>query len=352
MTEQDIANLDRYSRQILFAPIGEDGQRRLMQSRVTLVGCGALGTVIAQTLVRAGVGFLRICDRDYIEPNNLQRQVLFDEDDIAQNLPKAIAAGRKLARVNSRVELDAVITDVNRTNIERLVDGADLILDGTDNFETRYLINDVSIKSGVPWIYGAVIGATGLMMPILPGEGPCLRCVFESAPPPEMSPTCDTAGVIAPAVNVVASFQSTEAIKLLAGKREAINRSLTSIDVWSGRVSVLNVGEVREPNTCICCGRREFEYLTGKAGSTIITLCGRDAVQITPSPDQARKVDLKAIAAKLEPVAKGTVERGEYMLRATVEGYTFSVFPDGRAIIKGIHNPDVARSVFAKYIGQ
>jgi molybdopterin/thiamine biosynthesis adenylyltransferase len=245
MTEPWPTELARYSRQMLFDRIGVDGQRRLAAGRVLLVGCGALGTVIANTLVRAGVGRLRICDRDYIEPNNLQRQVLFDEDDIARNLPKAVAAAEKLAAINRGVEIEAEVTDVHLDNLARLAAGHDLILDGTDNFETRYLINDFAIKTGVPWVYGAVISATGLVMPVIPGETACLRCVFESAPPPEMSPTCDTAGVIGPAVNIVASLQCVEAMKLLMGRREEVSRSLTSVDVWSGRVIQLNVSPAR-----------------------------------------------------------------------------------------------------------
>ena len=252
---------DRYSRQMLYEKIGLEGQRRLCCSRVTLVGCGGLGTVIAQTLVRAGVGHLRICDRDYIELNNLQRQVLFDEEDIAANLPKAEAAAAKLARINSEVIVEPVVVEVTPANIERLTGGADLVLDGTDNFETRYLINDLAVKTRRPWIFGGVVGVTGLCMTIIPQDTPCLRCVFDEPPPVEMSPTCNTVGILAPAVNMVASFQAIEAIKLLTGRADEINRHLVSIDAWSGRVANLNVQSSFDKGDCPCCKRGEFSYL-------------------------------------------------------------------------------------------
>src|SRR5579864_2975722 len=225
-------SVDRYSRQMRFAGIGEDGQRRLMGSHVTLCGCGALGTVLANALVRAGVGHLRLVDRDFIETNNLQRQVLFDEHDVAENLHKAEAAARKLNAINSAVHVEPVVTDIDRTNILDLVADADLILDGTDNFEIRYLINDVAVKLGKPWVYGGCIGSHGQTMTILPGETPCLRCVFEAAPAPGETGTCETAGVLGPIVNIIASYQATEAIKILTGHRETINRELLYFDVW------------------------------------------------------------------------------------------------------------------------
>lgn len=343
--------LDRYSRQVLFEPIGADGQQRLLASRVTLIGCGALGTVIASTLARAGVGHLRICDRDDIELNNLQRQVLFDEDDIARGLPKAVAAAEKLRRANSGVTIEPQVTDVDCDNIEALVAGSDLILDGTDNFETRYLINDVAVKTGIPWVYGAVIGATGLVMPVIPGETACLRCVFESAPPPELSPTCDTAGVIAPAVNVVASLQCVEAFKLLMGRRDAVNRALASIDVWTGRVAQLKIQPVRGDAPCRCCGRRDFEYLSGKMVSRTTTLCGRNAVQVQPPAGGSGPIDFEAIARKLAAAARGPVSHSRFLVKAEVDGYTITVFPDGRAIIKGTKLADEARTVYARYVG-
>ncbi|HEY3243064.1 MAG TPA: ThiF family adenylyltransferase, partial [Phycisphaerae bacterium] len=307
------SDLSRYSRQVLVEGIGESGQRRLLDARVLLVGCGALGSVLAETLVRAGVGHLRICDRDFIELNNLQRQVLFDEDDIAANLPKAEAARRKLARMNSHVTVEALVTDVNHTNIERLAEGAQLLLDGTDNFETRFLINDLAIKTQRPWIYGAVIGTSGLMMPILPGQTPCLRCVFETAPPPEMNPTCDTAGVLGPVVNLIASLQSLEALKILAGATDAVNRNLVSIDAWSGRFINLKVDSARDKGDCPCCRQARFDYLEGREGRTTSVLCGRDAVQIRRPADG--KLDLAAMALKLQASAAAPVQQNAYMLR-------------------------------------
>src|SRR5437588_6890336 len=237
-------SLDRYSRQMRFPGIGEDGQRRLLDSHVTLCGCGALGTVLANALIRGGVGHLRLVDRDFIETNNLQRQVLFDEHDVAENLPKAEAAARKLNAINSSVYVEPIVTDINRTNILQLVEDADLILDGTDNFEIRYLINDVAVKLGKPWIYGGCIGSHGQTMTIVPGETPCLRCVFEAAPAPGEAGTCETAGVLSPIVNIVANFPAAEALKLLAGRLDAVNRDLVYIDVWENvnrRIKIANL---------------------------------------------------------------------------------------------------------------
>jgi molybdopterin-synthase adenylyltransferase len=338
--------LARYSRQMLFEPIGERGQRLLLQSRVTLIGCGALGTVVANTLARAGVGFLRIVDRDFIELSNLQRQVLFDETDIAENTPKAEAARRKLARINSAIEVEAVITDVNHRNIEQIAEGAHLLLDGTDNFETRFLINDLAVKTQRPWVYGACIGATGLSMPILPGDTPCLRCVFEQAPPPEMNPTCDTAGVLGPVVNMVASHQALEAMKILIGSSEALNRKLLNFDAWSGRVAMLNV---QKSEDCPCCKHASFEFLEGKFASSATSLCGRDAVQI--SPPAGLEIDFSLIAAKLRNIAHAEPKFNAFMLKAEIAPHELTVFADGRAIIKGTNKPEEARSIYAKYIG-
>jgi adenylyltransferase/sulfurtransferase len=341
--------LSRYSRQILVEQVGIDGQRRLGEARVLLVGCGALGTVLASTLVRAGVGFVRLCDRDFIEPNNLQRQILFDEEDIAANLPKAEAAAAKLRKINSDVTVEAIVDDVNPTNLDRLAGDVSLVLDGTDNFETRFLLNDYAVKSGKPWIYGAVVGTTGLCMVILPHDTPCLRCVFENAPPPEMSPTCDTAGVLGPAVNLVASFQAVEAMKLLAGRHDQLNRSLMHIDAWTGRVSHMKVQAARDGGNCPCCKRGEFPYLDGKLSGTTTTLCGRDAVQVHPGA--GLRVDFAAVAAKLEALAGDGVRFNRFMLRAMVETCEFTLFPDGRAIIKGTTDPKRARSLYARYVG-
>src|SRR5436189_5553328 len=260
-------SLERYSRQMRFYGVGEDGQRRLRDSHVTLCGCGALGTVLANALVRAGVGHVRLVDRDFIETHNLQRQVLFDEHDVAENLPKAEAAARKLSAINSTVHVEPVVTDIDRTNILELVEDADLILDGTDNFEIRYLINDVAVKLGKPWVYGGCIGSHGQTMTILPGETPCLRCVFEAAPAPGEAGTCETAGVLSPIVNIVASFQATEAIKILTGHVEQINRELLYFDVWENTQRKIKVAPLFGKVDCPCCRQRRFEWLEGAFGS-------------------------------------------------------------------------------------
>jgi molybdopterin-synthase adenylyltransferase len=356
--EQADPALARYNRQMLWQPIGVEGQKKLRAAKVLLVGCGALGTTLANLLARAGVGHLTIADRDYIEVTNLQRQVLFDHDDIEQNLPKAVAAQKKLARINPDITVEAVVADVNHTNIEQFAAGKDLLLDGTDNFETRFLINDVSVKHKVPWIYGAVISAMGLAMTILPEETPCLRCLFESAPPPGMNPTCDTAGVLGPTVSVVASWQALEAMKLLTGNRKDLSRCLFSFDMWENRWQQLNIAKAREAGDCTCCKRREFEYLSGKFASATTSLCGRNAVQISRGAGEGgEKVDFARIAEGLRGVGKATFNK--FMLKcAIVEGegerrkeFELTLFADGRAIIKGTNDARVARNVYAKYVG-
>src|SRR5438132_1150458 len=260
------ANLERYSRQMRFPGIGEEGQLRLLESHVTLCGCGALGTVLAKALVRAGVGHLRLVDRDFIETHNLQRQVLFDEHDVAENLPKAEAAARKLSAINSTVHVEPVVTDIDRTNIMELVQDADLILDGTDNFEIRYLINDAAVRLKKPWIYGGCIGSHGQTMTILPGETPCLRCVFEAAPAPGEGGTCETAGVLSPIVNIVASFQAAEALKILTGRRAQINRELIYVDVWDNIHRRTKIAPLLGKVDCPACERPRFEWLEGEQG--------------------------------------------------------------------------------------
>ncbi len=347
----------RYSRQILFAPMGEEGQRRLSASRVLLVGCGALGTHLADTLVRAGVGHLRIIDRDFIELNNLQRQVLFDEDDIAAGLPKAEAARRKLARINSAVTVEAVVADANYRNIEQLADGADLLLDGTDNFETRYLINDLAVKTNRPWVYGACVGATGLSLPIVPGDTPCLRCVFEQGPPPELNPTCDTAGILGPVVAAVAAHQAMEALKILAGHPEAIDRRLYHFDAWQNRHILLDVSKAYEAGECPCCRQRRFDYLEGKLAGSTTVLCGRNAVQITPGEKgdgsnlcaapsgQIGPVPFfSALAEKLKAAGAAEVRFNAFMLKARLGDLDLTLFPDARAIITGTKDAAVART--------
>jgi molybdopterin-synthase adenylyltransferase len=340
-------SLERYSRQMRFAGIGEEGQRRLLASHVTLCGCGALGTVLANALVRAGVGHLRLIDRDFIETSNLQRQVLFDEHDVAENLPKAEAAARKLGAINSEVHVEPVVTDIDRTNILELVQDADLILDGTDNFEIRYLINDAAVKLGKPWVYGGCIGSHGQTMTILPGETPCLRCVFEAAPAPGEAGTCETAGVLGPVVNVVASFQAAEAFKILTGRRDKINRDLIYLDVWDNVQRRIKIAPLLGKVDCPCCRRRRFEWLEGEHGAHTTSLCGRNAVQVAHRT--AARLNFEDLARHLE--ALGAVTYNRFLLKFTADGYEFTVFPDGRAIIKGTSDVDRARTLYAKYIG-
>ncbi len=341
------ARLARYARQSLFEPFGEDGTRALTHARVTLIGCGALGSVTASTLVRAGVGQLRIVDRDFLELNNLQRQVLYDEQDLADNLPKAEAAARKLRRVNSSVEIEPIVADANASNVEELCRDADLLLDGTDNFETRFLLNDVSVRHRIPWVYGACVGTEGLVMPVLPSETPCLRCVWEDAPPPGMSPTCDTAGVLGPVVNVVASLQAMEAMKILAGKLGAVSRRLTMIDVWTGQFRQIDMQSARDAGDCPCCKQGRFEFLDGTKSSAAAVLCGRNAVQILPATPG--KVDFKELSARLKSGARPTFNA--FLLRFVADGLSVTVFRDGRAIVQGTNDAVAARSVYAKYVG-
>lgn len=342
------SSLDRYSRQMKFPGIGTAGQERLLQSRVTLCGCGALGTVIANVLARAGVGRLRIVDRDFIETSNLQRQVLFDENDIADNLPKAEAAVRKLKQINSGVHLEAVVADIDHTNVLDLAADADLILDGTDNFEVRYLINDVAVKLNKPWVYGGSIGSHGQTMTILPGVTPCLRCVIEGSPPPGMAATCETAGVLSPIINIIASFQAAEAMKILTGRLEAINKDLIYIDVWDNELRRFKIAKLKDTVNCPCCKERRFDWLDGKEGAQTTTLCGRNAVQITHR--QATTLNFVELAKHLEGLG-GRVTFNRFMLKFAVEEFDVTVFPDGRAIIKGTPDVDKARTVYAKYIG-
>lgn len=344
-----MTDLSRYSRQMLFEGLGQAAQEKLLASRVTLIGCGALGTVLADTLVRAGVGFLRIVDRDYVELNNLQRQVLFDEADAADGLPKAAAAAARLQKINSAVTVEPVVTDAHAGNIEELIAGAHLILDGTDNFETRFLVNDVAVKHNLPWVYGACVGATGMVMPIIPGDGACLRCVWESPPPAGMSPTCDTVGVLAPVVHIVASLQAVEALKLLTGRSEKLNRKLVQIDVWSGRIEQFDLSGAKDAADCPCCVGRRFDYLAGDSAGRSVTLCGRDAVQVGRGGSDP--LDLSAVAARVAPAAKSPPQQNRYLLRFQVETYEITLFRDGRAIIKGTHDLQTARSVYARYVG-
>ncbi len=341
-------NLDRYVRQMRYPPLGEEGQRSLSESSALLCGCGALGSVLANTLARAGVGHLRIVDRDFLELNNLQRQVLYDEDDVAAGIPKAIAAEAKLKRINSQIKIEPIVADVDHTNIASLVDGVDMILDGTDNFETRFLLNDAAVKFDKPWVYGGCIGDDGQTMTIIPGETPCLHCLMQDGPPPPgTTPTCDSAGILAPIINVIASLQANEAIKILSGNGDKISRELQVFELWDNRIRQLNLGSLLESVDCPTCKQHQFEWLEGRRGSHTAVLCGRNAVQLS-FPDR-HAVSLESLEQKLDGV--GEVSRNRFLLRFKVDDYHITVFPDGRAIVGGTDEIAEAKTVYAKYIG-
>jgi molybdopterin-synthase adenylyltransferase len=333
---------DRYSRQVLFPGIGCEGQQRLDQGRVAIVGCGATGACVSGLLARAGVGHLTIIDRDYVEPSNLQRQSLFDEADAAESLPKAIAAARKIAAFNSEVQTTPVVADLTPENIEQLLANADLILDATDNFETRYLINDFAIKHGRPWIYAAAVAAYAVTMNVIPGETACLACVFP-APPHGTVETCDTAGILNSAVNLIGSIEATEAIKFLVGAKEKLRRTLISFDVWSNEQAEISAARPRPG--CQTCEKREFVHLAGERRPQI-TLCGRNSVQIH---ERNRPVDFAEMSARLG--AHGTVKHNAFVLKFWREPFELTLFPDGRAIIKGTNDTSVARSLYARFVG-
>ena len=339
MTDSD---KEKYSRQILFDEIGEQGQQRLLESRAVIVGCGALGSFHAAALARAGVGSLVIIDRDYVEPSNLQRQWLFDESDAEQALPKAAAAARRLAAINSSVQIEPCIADLSAANAERLLLPADVILDGCDNFETRYLINDLAVKHGVPWIYGAAVGSYGITMPILPGRGACLACIFPE-PPGGVQPTCDTAGILNSITAAIGALQAADALKVMAGKSDAIGTRMLTMDVWKNTIRTIS-SERPDPD-CAVCGRRQFEYLNG-TGRRAATLCGRNAVQINV---REHPLDLAELRTSLEPL--GTVRANEYALRFACPPHEMTIFADGRAIVKGTNDIGVARSLYARYVG-
>lgn len=340
------ANPDRYSRQVLHKAVGEEGQARLSSSSAAIVGCGALGSVSASLLARAGVGRLRIIDRDFVEMSNLQRQFLFDEDDVRDMKPKAVAAAEKLSRINSEIIIEPVVSDLNPDNAVSLLTGVSLILDGTDNFDTRFLVNDVSVRHDIPWIYAACLGSYGLTMNILPGETACLRCVMESAPPPGSVPTCDTAGILGPVVSIISGLQSTEALKYLTGNREAMSRHLVSIDAWTQIMTRVEVPRSGGRRRCQTCDGLEFTHLSGK-GSRSAVICGRNAVQITP--EGTGRLVLEDLATRLS--SSLPVERSKFLIRFQVDGLQVSVFPDGRAIITGTKDPSVARGVYARFVG-
>ena len=334
---------ERYSRQILFAPLGEEGQRRLLASRAAVVGCGALGTFHVAALARAGVGEIVILDRDYVEPSNLQRQWLFDEQDAAEGLPKAIAAARKVEALNSGVAVEPHIVDLHADNAAGLLAGADVVLDGTDNFETRYLINELAVREGFPWIYGAAVGSYGATMPVLPGRTACLECLFPEEPGAG-APTCDTAGILNVAAAAVAALQAADAIKILSGNSAEIRARLLTLDLWQGEPRSIRTD--KPDADCPVCGRREFPRLARGGRGRSAVLCGRDAVQIQGA---GAEVDLQRLAAALEPL--GSVRSNDYAVRFTKPPHEITVFRDGRAIVKGVDGIAAARSLYARYVG-
>jgi adenylyltransferase/sulfurtransferase len=333
---------ERYSRQVLFAGIGVEGQQRLLESRLAIVGCGATGSVLVSLLARAGVGSLRIIDRDYVEPSNLQRQVLFDEADAADSVPKAIAACRKIAQFNSQIVAEPHVSDLTPENADQLLGGVQLILDGTDNFETRYLINDYAVKNSLPWIYVAAVGSYAVTMNIVPGETACLSCLFPEGPG-GMVETCDTAGILNSAVNMAASIAATEALKLLTGAQQQLRVTLLSHDLWSNQRAEIAADKPRAD--CRTCRHKQFVHLSG-AGRPHITLCGRNSVQIH---EHHRPVDLGDLSKRLQP--HGSVRHTDFILKFWKEPYEMTLFPDGRAIIKGTTDTALARSLYARYIG-
>lgn len=335
---------ERYSRQILFGGIGPEGQKRLAAGRVAIVGCGATGSALASLLARAGVGLVRIIDRDYVEASNLQRQSLFDEKDAVESLPKAIAAARKIKAFNSECIVESRVEDATPANINVLLDGMSVILDGTDNYETRYLLNDYAVANSVPWIYTAAVGSYGVTMNVLPQITACLACIFPETPQ-GMVETCESAGILNSAVNAVASIAGTEAMKLLLGGAaiKKLRKTISSLDVWSNEQA--EIGAANPRPDCRACGQRDFVHLAGE-GRPHITMCGRNSVQIH---ERARPIDFAEMGRRLE--THGRVRHNEFVLKFWREPYEMTLFPDGRAIIKGTTDTGVARSLYARFVG-
>ncbi|MBK7405134.1 MAG: ThiF family adenylyltransferase [Phycisphaerales bacterium] len=349
----------RYHRQQILPGVGPDGQAALRAAHAAIIGVGALGCAVADHLARAGVGRLTLVDRDLVEHTNLQRQTLFTERDAAEALPKAIAARGRLAEVNSEITLVAHIADLSPRNAESLLlqsNPPDLLIDGTDNFETRYLLNDLAVKHAIPFIYGGVVATRGMQTSILPGATPCLRCLFEQPPAPGSQPTCDTAGVLGPAVAIVGACQASDALRVLLGHADRIPPTLLEFDLWEGRRRRIDLAGARRPE-CPCCGQRRFEFLEARGSEPATSLCGQQAVQVWPNQSPGAGIDLAALAERLLVV--GEVESRGYMLRCSLSGeeaedgtrMVLTIFRDGRAIVKGTGRPERARSIYARYIG-
>ena len=348
----------RYDRQILLPDIGEEGQQRLGDATVLIVGCGALGCGVADQLARAGVGTLRIVDRDVVEISNLQRQILFSQADADASRPKAIAAAERLAAINPDIDIEPAVDDFRSSNAEDLSAGVDLVVDGLDNFDTRYLLNDLAVKHGIPYIYAGAVGTGGLVMPILPRDGgrgrgiewseptPCLRCVFPEPPPAGTTPTCDTAGVLGPTIAIVTGHQAAAVLSLLVGRIGRLDRSMHSIDPWEGEDRRMQPGTPRDD--CPCCGARTFEWLDGDRGAAVASLCGRDTTQILPA--SPGPIDLVALASRLNP--HGEVRHDEHAVRVDLDSDSvrITVFADGRALV-GTGDPTRARTLYDRWVG-
>jgi adenylyltransferase/sulfurtransferase len=334
----------RYSRQIILNNIKEEGQKKLLNSSVAVVGCGALGTVVANNLARAGVGKINIIDRDFVELNNLQRQMLFDENDVGE--PKALAAAKKASAINSEIEVVPLIKDLNHTNVEELLSGVDVVLDGTDNIQTRMLVNDVCVKNRVPWVYTGAIGTSGMMMKILPDKA-CLRCLYPAVPKPGSLPTCDTMGVLNTITVIMGAMESTEAIKIILGKYDDLEDTKSELIIYDGWNNSYDSITVKKNDNCGCCVEEDFEYLKSEEREIITSLCGRNAIQITPA--DPKEMSLRELASKLEKL--GEVKCADFIMIFKIGEFEISVFKDGRAIVKGTNDKKVARSIYARYIG-
>lgn len=335
--------MNRYEKQILYSEIGAKGQKLLLNSKVIIIGCGALGTVIANNLVRSGVGFIKIVDRDYIELSNLQRQMLFDEDDLENNIPKAIAASQKLKKINSTIQIESIVDDVNSKNIEDLCSGMDVILDATDNLQTRYLINDISIKLNIPWVYGGVIGSTGMVHTIIPHKTPCLRCMFPEIAPAGSVETCDTAGVLNPITSIVASTESMEAIKILLNRKDVVIKGLQYMDIWNNEFEMI---ELSINKSCKACASKTFDFLNRESDESVY-LCGKNSVQINPIQ---KNISEENLLNRLDSLGL-EYKKNAYFIKFTVEEVQFTLFYDGRAILKNTSDKIRAQSLYAKYIG-
>ncbi len=345
VASDDLLASSRYRRASQFAQLGVAGQTRIEQSKVLVAGCGALGSMIAERLARSGVGHLRIVDRDWVELTNLQRQTLFTERHAQDSVPKAIAAAEVLSGINSQIELEPIVEDVTYLNIERLAQGVDLILDGTDNFETRMLINDYALRYRVPWVHGGCLGASGQVMSILPGETACFRCLVPELPPRDALPTCDTAGVLGPAIGLIASWQAAEALKILSGNLSAVCRQLIVIDTWNTSCRLLSLDALRAGGSCPACGLGESPFLSGERATQSTILCGKNAVQLSG----AGTVDLTALASRLKSV--GELSANAFLVRLKYEGYTITCFRDGRVVVEGTTEPAFAKTLVARVLG-